>query len=136
MPLRITLKPHERLIINGAAIRNGDRATDLLIETQARFLRESEIIREKEADTPAKRLCVTLQVIYLEDKPPAVEDLLVRQSTEILQMMPTAVPFLLAIQDEIAAKRYHHALKWGRELVAHERGLLQAAEQPAATAQP
>ncbi|ACL56484.1 flagellar biosynthesis repressor FlbT [Methylobacterium nodulans] len=124
MPLRITLKPHERLIINGAAIRNGDRAADLLIETQCRFLRESEIIRESEADTAAKRLCVTLQVIYLADNPAEVEDLLVRQSTEILRAMPSAAPYLLAIQDEVAARRYHRALKCGRDLVAHERTLL------------
>jgi flagellar biosynthesis repressor protein FlbT len=130
MPLRITLKPHERLIINGAAIRNGDRAADLLFETQCRFLRESEIIRESEADTACKRLCVTLQVIYLADNPAEVEDLLVRQSTEILKAMPSSAPLLLAIQDEVAAKRYHRALKCGRELVAHERALLERLAAP------
>ncbi|WP_407524128.1 flagellar biosynthesis repressor FlbT [Methylobacterium oryzisoli] len=123
MPLRINLKPHERLIINGAAIRNGDRAADILIETHCRFLRESEIIRESEADTACKRLCVTLQVIYLADNPLEVEDLLVRQSTEILKAMPSSAPYILAIQDEVAAKQYHRALKRARDLVAHERAL-------------
>ena len=44
MPLRLELKPYERLIINGALLRNGDRRSTFLIETQCKFLRESEII--------------------------------------------------------------------------------------------
>jgi flagellar protein FlbT len=125
MPLRIHLKPNERLIINGAAIRNGDRPTSLLIENPCRFLRETEIITESEADTACKQLCVTLQLIYLADHPQEADDLLVRQSNEILKAMPSSTPYLVAIQDELAAKQYHRALKVGRELVAYERSLLE-----------
>ncbi|TGD97387.1 flagellar biosynthesis repressor FlbT [Methylobacterium nonmethylotrophicum] len=124
MPLRIHLKPFERLIINGAALRNGERATNLLIENTCKFLRESEIIPESGADTACKRLCVTLQLIYLADHPLEADDLLVRQSLEILRSIPTSAPYLVAIQDELAAKQYHRALKVGRELVAYERSLL------------
>ncbi|KMO39553.1 flagellar protein FlbT [Methylobacterium tarhaniae] len=136
MPLRINLKPNERLIINGAAIRNGDRATSLLIENTCRFLRESEIITESEADTACKQLCVTLQLIYLADHPQEADDLLVRQSNALLQAMPTSAPYLVAIQDELAAKQYHRALKVGRELVAYERALLKRPEAPADATSP
>ncbi|KMO19065.1 flagellar biosynthesis repressor FlbT [Methylobacterium platani] len=124
MPLRIHLKPNERLIINGAAIRNGERATSLLIENTCKFLRETEIIPESGADTACKRLCVTLQLIYLADHPLEADDLLVRQSLEILRSMPTSAPYLVAIHDELANRQYHRALKAGRELVAYERTLL------------
>ena len=123
MPLKITLKPFERLIINGAAIRNGERSASLLIETQSKFLRESEIITEAEADTAAKRLCVTLQLIYLADNPIEAEDLFVRQATELMQAVPTTGSYILAIQDELAAGQYHRAIKRGRDLIAYERSL-------------
>ena len=124
MALRIELKPQERLIINGALIRNGDRRSVFVIENQCKFLRESEIITETEADTAAKRLCVTLQFIYLADTPPEAEDLFVRQATEILRASPSMAPYLLAIQDELSAQQYHRAIKRGRELIAYERELL------------
>ncbi|MGN7123879.1 flagellar biosynthesis repressor FlbT [Methylorubrum thiocyanatum] len=124
MALRIELKPQERLIINGALIRNGDRRSTFVIENQCKFLRESEILTESEADTAAKRLCVTLQFIYLADNPPEAEDLFVRQATEIMKASPSMGPYILAIQDELSAHQYHRAIKRGRELIAYERQLL------------
>ena len=127
MALRLNLKPHEGFLINGALIRNGARRTDFLIETQCKFLRESEVIKESEADTPAKRLCVTLQILYLADDPAEVEDLFIAQATEILRANPAMARHLMAIHDEITEKRYHHAIKRGRELIAFESGMREAA---------
>ena len=120
MPLRIELKPSERLIINGALIRNLDRRSTFMVESQCKFLRESEIIRETDADTPCKQLCVTLQVIYLADDPAEAENLLVLQSTEILKTISGAAPYLLEIHDEVAAKNYHKAIKAGKRLIEYE----------------
>lgn len=124
MPLRISLKARERLVINGAVIRNGGRVADLLIETACQFIRESEIIRESEADTPAKKLCVTLQVIHLADDPTDAKALLMAQSAEVLQIMPSAAPFLLEIQDWLAGGHTYPALRSGRHLVYHERNMM------------
>ncbi len=33
MPLKLTLKPHERIIIGGAAVRNGGTHATLMIES-------------------------------------------------------------------------------------------------------
>jgi len=129
MALRLDLKPYEGFLINGALIRNGARRTDFLIETQCKFLRESEVIKESEADTPAKMLCVTLQMLYLADDPAEADDLLTRQATELLIARPALAPFLVAIRDEIAERRFHKALKRGRDLVRHERLLIEAEAQ-------
>ena len=136
MALRIELKPQERLIINGALIRNGDRRSTFVIENQCKFLRESEILTESEADTAAKRLCVTLQFIYLADNPPEAEDLFVRQATEIMKASPSMGPYILAIQDELSARQYHRAIKRGRELIAYERHLLDHLEASQDTGAP
>jgi flagellar biosynthesis repressor protein FlbT len=128
MPLRIELKPFERLIINGAAIRNGDRRASFLVETQCKFLRESEIITESEADTPAKRIHLTLTVLYLADDPRPAEDLFFAQGAELLTAMPDAAPYLVAIKDAVEAGEYHRAIKRGKDLVTYEAARRQAAD--------
>ena len=124
MPLRIELKPFERMIINGAAIRNGDRRASLLIETQCKFLRESEIITESEADTACKRLHLTLTVIYLSDDPSEAIGLFYAQAAELLRAAPSMAPQLLAIQRALDVGQHHQAIRRGRKLVAYERVLL------------
>ncbi|WP_238232660.1 flagellar biosynthesis repressor FlbT [Methylobacterium thuringiense] len=127
MPLRITLKPNERLIINGASIRNGNRNADFLLESHCKFLRESEIIHESDADTAAKMICVTLQVIYLNDDPSEVLELFYSQAAELMRAAPSTAPYLLAIEKELEVKRFHAAIKMGRELIVYERSLLERA---------
>jgi len=38
MPLKITLKPGEKIIINGAVIKNGEKAMTFYIENKATIL--------------------------------------------------------------------------------------------------
>ncbi|MCF8128900.1 MAG: flagellar biosynthesis repressor FlbT, partial [Deltaproteobacteria bacterium] len=52
MPLKITLKPNERMIIDGAVIRNDSTTCDLIIENKVTLLREKDIMSEKGACTP------------------------------------------------------------------------------------
>lgn len=124
MGLRLSLKPHEGLIINGAALRNGDRPVSFLIENQCKFLRESEIMHERDADTDCKKLCVTLQVMYLVDDPTETIELFYAQARELTAMNSSYAPYLLRIQQEVGAGRHYKAIKHGRELVAHEATLV------------
>lgn len=128
MGLRITLKPHERLIINGVSIRNGGRNSDFLIESHCKFLRESEIIHESEANTPCKKLCVTLQVIYLSEHSLEAENLFFLQAVEIMKAIPSAAPFMAEMQNALAEKHPYKAIKIGKKLVAHEEDILKAFE--------
>ena len=121
MPLRLELKPYERLIINGALLRNGDRRSTFLIETQCKFLRESEIITESEADTPCKQLHLTLTVIYLADDPAQGIDLFFRQATDLIRRTPAAAPQVAAIAGAVEAGEFYKALKLSRKLVEWER---------------
>lgn len=125
MALRITLKPYERLIINGASIRNGDRNSNFLIESHSKFLRESEILHESEADSPCKKLWVTLQVMYLTDHRAEVIDLFYRQATEIMSVMPESVPFMAQMQSAIDEEHFHKAIKTCKQLAKLEKNLLE-----------
>src|ERR1700712_1870630 len=123
MALRITLRPLERIIINGALIRNGNRSGELLIETQCKFLRESEIIREEEVDTPCKQLWMTMQVLNLAEDPADTQILLFKQATELLKVMPSAASFIAAMSKALDENYTYKALKEVRQLVFHERDL-------------
>ena len=125
MPLRLELKPFERLIINGALLRNGDRRSTFLIETQCKFLRESEIITESEADTACKQLHLTLTVIYLADDPAAGIDLFFRQATDLIRHAPAAAPQVADIAAAVEAGEFYRSLKLSRKLVEWESALME-----------
>ncbi len=65
MPLKLSLKPGETFIVNGAVVRNGDRRGVLLLETQARILREKDILQPGDATTPAGRAYFCIMQMYL-----------------------------------------------------------------------
>lgn len=137
MPLRLELKPYERLIINGALLRNGDRRSTFLIETQCKFLRESEIITESEADTACKHLHLTLTVIYLADDPAQGIDLFFRQATDLIRQVPEAATQIAAIAEQVEAGTYYRALKLSRKLVEWESaGRMPVTDHPVAAEAP
>ena len=131
MPLKIELKPHERLLIGGTAIRNGPRRSSFVIETVTNFLRESDIILESEADTACKRLYVTLTVLYLAEPTPEAEDIFVRQANALLEAVPTTAPYLHDIQNFIAGREFYRALKRCKDLIQYEQSLSDRLAAPA-----
>ena len=55
MPLKLILKPGERVIINQAVVLNGGEKTELVLQNKASVLRERDIMTEEKADSPAKK---------------------------------------------------------------------------------
>jgi hypothetical protein len=69
MPLKIQLKPKERVIINGAVIEGHDDArTEIVVLNNASVMRQKHILQQDEANTPVKRLYFALQMLYIEDR--------------------------------------------------------------------
>lgn len=66
MGLRLTLKPNERILINGCVIRNSDRRQLLVIENHADIVREADLLDEKEARTPVKEVYFFIQAALLD----------------------------------------------------------------------
>jgi flagellar protein FlbT len=132
MPLKIELKPFERLLIGGTAIRNGSRRSSFVIETVVNFLRESDIILESEADTACKRLYLTLTVLYLAEPTPEAEDLFVRQANALLAAAPSMAPYLRDIHGHLAEGERYRALKRCKDLIQYEQALADRLVPPAA----
>lgn len=66
MPLKIRLKPHEKIFVNGAVLAAGDQSAVLYFLNSARILLEKDILTEQEAVTPESRLYFILQLMYID----------------------------------------------------------------------
>ena len=64
MALKVELKPGEKIIIGDCVVTNHDQRTRLMIEGQVPILREKDILTPQRADTPAKRIYLTIQLMY------------------------------------------------------------------------
>ena len=56
MALIIDLKPGEKILIGEAVITNDDQRTRLHIAGEAPIMREKDVMKEEQADTPCKRI--------------------------------------------------------------------------------
>ena len=69
--LVIRLAPHERVLLNGAVVENGDRRASLSIKTpNAHVLRLRDAIHPDQANTPVKRTCYLAQLVLAGDSTP------------------------------------------------------------------
>ena len=68
MALRLTLKPNERIIVNGCVLRNADRRQMLVIESHADVVRETDLLDEGDARTPVKEVYFFIQSALMNQK--------------------------------------------------------------------
>ena len=66
MVLKLNLKAHEKCIIGGAAVQNGNKIASLTIANRTTILREKHIMTEEKADTLAKQIYFVVQLIYMD----------------------------------------------------------------------
>jgi flagellar protein FlbT len=66
MALKLSLKPGEKFVLNGAVLANGDKRTSLVIQNKACVLREKDIMQAEEATTPARRIYFPIMMMYLD----------------------------------------------------------------------
>lgn len=124
MPLRITLKPHERVIINGAMIRNGDRNSYILVETQCRFLRESDFVDEAGVHTPCRKICLVLQNIHLAENSAESKQEFFLQAKDIKRHNASLGMIISEIEQALLVEQTYLAVKIGKKLLIKEWELL------------
>ena len=69
MGLKVELKAGERFILGDCLVTNGNQRTRLLIEGNAPILREKDIMTTAQANTPAKRIYLAVQLMYTSRRP-------------------------------------------------------------------
>lgn len=125
MPLKISLKPQEKIFIGGAVVQNGDHSAEFAILNDVPLLREKDIMTEAQVDTACKRLYLCVQLMYMDAAHIAsYQQDYCRLMEEILEAAPSTARFLAEINTDLACGRYYHALKTASKLVDYEKELL------------
>lgn len=131
MPLKISLRPHEKIIIGEAAIVNGDSRSNLLIENNVPILREKDIMREGEADSPCKRIYFVIQLMYINEKNILQYHHIYWQLVkEVITAAPSTLPMIDQISRHILGQRYYQALKLARKIIEYEQETIKNVRKP------
>lgn len=123
MPLKLSLKPGERFVLNGAVVQNGDRRGSLILQNKASVLREKDIMQAEEANTPARRIYFPVMMMYLDEAGAArYFDEFAKRMNEFMGAVlnPTVLAECVAISKHIMARDYYKALMSCRALIEYE----------------
>ena len=121
MALKITLKPSERIIIDGAVITNGNSSSDLIIENNVPVLREKNIMSERDAYSPCRRIYFVIQLMYVDEQNlETYHDMYWDLVRDILEVAPSMLDFIDKISDHILNTDYYQALKLASTLIDYE----------------
>ena len=129
--LVLKLAPHERVLINGAVIENGDKRTRLAILTpNANILRLRDAIHPGEVNTPVRRVCYIAQLVLSGDAQPAEARAQMLRGVEQLSQALTdhdSRSQLAAATEALLDDQFYQALKALRALLPREARLLATA---------
>jgi flagellar biosynthesis repressor protein FlbT len=123
LPLKLSLKPGERFVLNGAVVQNGDRRAVLVLQNKASVLREKDIMQADEAGTPARRIYFPVMMMYLEEaNAERYYDEFVRRMTEFMGVIsnPSVLADCVNISRHCMEREYYKALMLCRKLIEYE----------------
>lgn len=127
MPLKIELKPHESIIIGEALITNDNDRIRFYIDGNVPILREKFILREKDADTPAKRVYFIVQQMYLSKGSKELQKLFVEYIKDLQEAAPSLRPFVAPVAEAMITNDYYAAIKEASKLIEQENKIFGAA---------
>lgn len=128
MPLSLTLKPGERIIVGGAVIKNGPSVAHLHIENQVPLLRQKDILSESEATTPCKKIYLVIQLMYVGDGlTPELADVYWNLVRDVLAAAPSTNDLISQISAYIVEAKFYLALKVVKKLITYEEELIKHA---------
>jgi flagellar protein FlbT len=123
MPLKLSLKPGEKFVLNGAVLANGDKRTSLVIQNKACVLREKDIMQPEDATTPARRIYFPIMMMYLDaDNPDSHYNQFALRMTEFMEAIRDrrALSLCVDISKDVMTGAYYKALVKCRDLFEFE----------------
>ena len=127
VPLRVELKPFERIVIGETVLINSGTRTSFLIDGDAPILREKDTVTAETANTPAKRLYLCVQTMYLKNDIPRYRTAYQGFLRELRDANPGDRAITIdAVNNHVSAGALYKALKEIRKLMKREDELLAA----------
>lgn len=128
--LVLKLGPHERVLINGAVIENGEKRSRLAIVTpNANILRLRDAIHPEQVNTPVRRVCYIAQLVLTGDADPAeTRPQLLRGIEQLSQVLTDhdSRTQLTAASRAVLDEQHYQVLKALRSLLPREERLFAA----------
>ena len=113
------------MVIAGAAITNGNSTAHLFIENTVPILREKDIIKEKDANSPAKRIYFIIQLMYLDQDNLAFHHKIYGDLVRpFIEAAPSSIDLIDKISENIRCEQYYKALKMTHKLIAYEQSIM------------
>jgi len=114
------------MIVGGAVITNGTiKNTDLIIENSVPIMRQKDILSEKDATSPCRRIYFLIQLMYIDE-----ENIATHQQTywklvrELLDAVPRLTGHIDQINENILIGNCYRALKLAGKLIDYEQEVL------------
>lgn len=126
MALRLTLKPNEKIVINGCVIRNADRRQTLTIENYADVVRGVDLLDEESAATPVKKVYFFIQSALL--RPEIRKELRPIIHKSLAELVPIfnqqIAGHIMEAANHVSAANYYKAMRALREVMRYEEELM------------
>jgi flagellar protein FlbT len=126
MPLRVELKPFERIIIGETVLINSGTRTSFLIDGEAPVLREKDTVTAETANTPVKRLYFCVQMMYLKKDIPRYRTSYLGFVKDLREALPDSRDVIDTVNSHISSGALYKALKELRKLMKRDDELLPA----------
>lgn len=123
MALKLSLKPGEKFVVNGAVIANGDRRSTLIIQNKVSILREKDILQQDDVQTPARRIYFPIMLMYLDgDSGHKYYEEFVMRMTEFMGVVedPEVLAECVDVSTNVMNRNYYKALMACKKLFAYE----------------
>jgi flagellar protein FlbT len=127
MPLKINVKSGEKFIVNGAVMVAGNKGASLVLQNEATILLGKDVMQEKEANTPSRRIYFSILVMYLDqENANKYQDTFMTyveafmEATTFAEVRRT----LLNIVEDVNSKVYYRAMKTCKALIKYEDEML------------
>ena len=124
MALKVELKPGEKLLVGNCIITNSDQRTRLFIDGRVPILREKDILTSETANSPAKRIYLAVQLMYIEDDISTAKDEYFALVNDFIEAVPSSITIVNQINNEILTEQLYKALKAAQKLIDYEQDLL------------
>jgi flagellar biosynthesis repressor protein FlbT len=124
MPLKLTLKPGEKVILGGTVLKNGPTVAHLQIESQVTLLRQKDILTEATATTPCKRIYLVVQLMYIGQMTSELASLYWELVREVLDAAPSTNDLISQMSAYILEANFYAALRVAKKLITYEEELM------------
>ena len=126
MALKITLKSHEKMILGGAVITNGPTKCEFVVENKVSILRQNNILSPEEAISPARRIYLAIQLMYVDPSQLDTHHKLYWHLVkEFIDAAPSSMGLMDRINEFIFNEQYYDALKLAKKLIDFEQEVIE-----------